>query len=47
MAEKFEITIVSYEDENKETKLIGIPLSEEEVVSYVQDVEKVKHNKGM
>ena len=47
MAEKFEITIVSYEDENKETKLIGIPLSEEELVSYIQDVEKVKHNKGM
>ena len=40
----YELTIVSYEKDNKEQKLIGIPLSSVEIVRYVQDVEKVKAN---
>ena len=46
MDEEYEITIVSYENDNKESKLIGIPLSQPEILNYIQDVETIKNNPG-
>ena len=46
MDDKYEITVVSYEDDNKNNKWIGIPLSQQEVVNYISDVDKIKKYKG-
>ena len=46
MSEKYEITVVSYVDEKGERKIIGIPLTQDEILHYIEDVEAVKLNKG-
>ena len=46
MDDRYEITVVSYEDDNKNNKLIGIPLNQQEVVNYISDVDKIKKDKG-